>query len=323
MIDKNDRVRIARRQAGASSSQSGQGLSPLGGDRDEFASRARGPFLSSSHAHWVSQGRLVRRRLDGTGELELLATGARPGTRVAGAAVPGAPVLLAYVTAPDASGTPRAKLWIEGGKVEDLSGDGSGASSVALVAQTSGYLALMLDGRSSMTPLLARKITRADRRISLQNEVVVWVGASAQSTTEVFGASLGDDVWAFVPIEQDVLHFGLAQIHIGESPRVDLPATFTTYPNGLNSASMGAAAMCDKLAVAYAVPSSREPGSRAELVLSWLGPNGLDPGEVVARGGIFMDVSLAKVSDGGLLVYTADQRTWAVSLRCREQAVKD
>jgi hypothetical protein len=293
-------------------------IEPLNRQRDEFVWHARGPFVSKTHAHWVSQGRLVRRRLDATSGLEVLSRDARTGTRVAGSARQGAPLLLAYITAPDASGTARAKLWVEGGQIHDLTPDGAGASSVALVPQRSGTLALTLDGRSSMTPMHARKIESASSPLS-REDVVVWVGASAQANTELFGAALGEDAWAFVAIEQDVLHFGLARIHIGSEPRVDSPATFTTYPNGINSAPVAAATLCNKLAVAYAVPASPKPRAPAEIVLSWLGPHGLDPGEVVARARSFTNISMTSVKGGGLLVYTAPPRTWAVSLRCRDR----
>jgi hypothetical protein len=52
-------------------------------------------------------------------------------------------------------------------------------------------------------------------------------------------------------------------------------------------------------------------------VLAELGPRGLERGTVVARAKAFADASLAAVSGGGLLAYTADHRTWAAAVRCR------
>jgi len=318
LIDKQDTLRLARRGPLPKGDKPGSSpLHALEAERAAFAPYGRGPAVSNGHAYWVSRGRLVRRRIDGRGELEVLAKDARSGTRVAAAPRSGATPLVAYVTAPDADGTPHARLWTEGGPSVALTPDGAGTSSVALVAQRDGWMALTLDGRSGMTPLHARRVTREGAKLVLGPDLVAWVGSSAQSTTEIAALGRGDEVWAFVAIEIDVLHFGLAQIRIGRVPRLDVPAKFLNFANGINTSPVAGASLCGRAALVYARPSHGAPGAPQELVLAELGPDGLGGGQVVARSKAFADASFAAVDGGALLAYTADHRTWAASVRCR------
>lgn len=323
MVDRQDKVLLARRDATAAGQRSAStAVKPLDRKREDFVPYARGPALVRDYAYWVRKGQLVRARLDGSGGTEVLASDARNGTRVSGSAFGAGGALIAYITPPNAQGALLAKLWVEGGKSLDLTPEGAGTSSVTWVEQSNGWMALSLDGRSGMTPLHARRITPNGASVSLLPDVVIWIGASAQATTEVFAAATGDDVWAFVPIEQDVTHFGLAQIPVGAEPHMDVQATFATYPNGLNTAPVAAASLCGKTAVAFAQPVDEKPNASQELILGTLGKDGLEGGEVVAKARSFADASLAPVQGGGLLVYNAEHRTWAVSLRCRPSAAK-
>jgi len=318
LVDKRERVHVARRGPLARVARpSPTPLAALELPRDALAPYARGPAITGPHAYWISQGRLVRRRLDNEGSVEVLTRDARSGTRVAAAAGAVAPAMVAYVVKPDAERTPRARLWIEGSATIELTPDGSGASSVALAAQKNAWIALVLDGRSGMTPLHARRIVRRGKRVALGPDVVAWVGASSQSTTEVMSAARGDDIWGLVAIERDVLHFGLAQIHIGREPHMDSAAEFVPFANGINTTAVASASFCGRTMVIFARPSSAQPGAPQELVLAELSERGLLPGEVVARSRAFADASLASIEGGALLCYTADHRTWAATLRCR------
>jgi hypothetical protein len=116
-----------------------------------------------------------------------------------------------------------------------------------------------------------------------------------------------------------VTHFGLAQIRIGREPRLDVPASWVLFPNGINTSPVTAATVCGRQAVVYARPSTAAPFAPQELVLAELGPDGLEGGDVVVRAKAFADASLASVEGGGLLAYTADHRTWAASIRCRRR----
>ncbi len=319
LVTKTDAVLVAKRGAFASGPSPGRtAIAPLDREKKELAPYGRGPAVAGAFAYWVSQGRLVRRRIDGSGTLEVLATDARSSTRVVAAAQKGARPFAIYVARPETpEDPPLARLLVEGEKPRTITPDGAGASSVALAAQGSGWMLLAIDGRSGMTPLHARRIRFQNGRLVLGADQVAWVGAGSQSTTEVFAAAVGEDVWAFLPIERDVVHFGLAQIHIGREPRVDVPATFLPFPNGANTSPVATASICGKTVVAFARPAGKEPGSPQELVLGELGANGVERGTVIVRSKAFADASLAGFSGGGLLAYTADHRTWAAALRCR------
>lgn len=319
MMDRQDKVMIARRgRLSTATHRAPTSITALDRKKEDFVPYARGPAVVGDFAYWVRKNELVRARLDGSGALQVLASDARNGTRVVGGSGLGVSALVAYITRPDSQGALHSKLWLEGGKTLELTPEGAGSSSVAMVAQRAGWMVLSLDGRSGMTPLHARRITPQGNGVSLAADVVVWVGASAQATTEVFAAATDDEVWAFVPIEQDVMHFGLAQIGVGSEPRMDVPVTFASYANGLNTAPAAAASICGRTTAVFAAPESAAPGAPQELMLAALGKDGLEAGEVVAQAKSFADVSLAAVTGGGLIVYNAERRIQAVSVRCRQ-----
>lgn len=322
LVDKVGHVALAKKGATPTGSAASKPtFSAIDRPRDEFMPFARGPALAGGFAYWVKDENLVRARISGSdAEPEVVAKEARKGARVAAAEARDGTPLVAFITKPDSSGAPHAKLWA-GGKLLDLTPEGAGASSVALVRAGSHLMAISLDGRSGMTPLHARLVSReAAGAFTLGPDVVAWVGASAQATTEVFATAVEGDVWAFVPIEQDLTHFGLAQIHLGSEPRLDAPVAFLTYQAGTNSAPVAAGVACGRGAVAFAEPEDAAPKSPQRLMLAALGSNGLEPGEVVARGRSFANVSLGAVGPAALLVYTADHRTWARTVRCRDRA---
>jgi hypothetical protein len=322
MIDKNDRVLLAARHGLPSAAHPAPSpLDKLERTRDDFAPHGRGPAVLAGFAYWVSQGRLLRSRVSGVGEPEVLARDARNGTRVAAAEGPEGAGIVAYITTIGSGDAPHAKLWTTAGKTYDLTAEGAGTSSVSLVTQQRGWMAITLDGRSGMTPLNARVLLRSGTsEITLGADVVSWVGASAQATTEVFAAATNDDLWAFVPIEQDVTHFGLARIHVGTKPRLDVPASFITYPNGTNSAPVAVASVCGRTTLVFAQPASAEPNAPEELLLTTLENGELEPAELVANGRAFANASLAPLPGGALLVYRVLHRTLARTLRCRRDS---
>jgi hypothetical protein len=291
----------------------GERLSRVPRGRDAFR-LSRGPAIAGEHAYWTSNGRLLRRPLSG-GALEVLADDAQSGGRVAALPKTDAhPALAVYLA--QRGDDLKAQLWVEGGSGQTLTPEGAAASSVGLAPTASGALALSLEGRTGMTPVHARPLRFVDGKARLDDDVVIWVAGGAQSLTEIAGASRDGDPWAFVPMEQDVTHFGLAQLHVGPKPKMGTPVVWRQYPNGVDPAPLAAAAACKTHLVIYVRPSEARPGSPQELHLSELMEKGLGPSRVIARGHSFADVSLAERPKGLLVSYVADDRTWALSMDC-------
>lgn len=111
MIDRNDELHVAKRAALSSSPHPERArFAHISGGPNDFFAVARGPLLLRGKAYWVRDGKLVRRVLDGSAPLEILATDARNGTRVAGADVAGAPAHALYVTRPKMTTRQRARV---------------------------------------------------------------------------------------------------------------------------------------------------------------------------------------------------------------------
>ncbi|HVR18443.1 MAG TPA: hypothetical protein VMS65_02060 [Polyangiaceae bacterium] len=279
-----------------------------------FAVLGRSPAVAGGFAYWVTGGRLVRRRADGSGELEPLSDDARDGTRVAAAAIKTG-VAVAYVTRPDAEGTSRVKLWLGPGRTVTLTPEGAGASSVAIAPLDARLIAVSIDARSAMTPVHARSISvDGAGPPELGPDVVAWIAGPAHSFTEVSAGSDGTNAWALLPIERDASHFGLATVPLGSEPAMDAPVAFLDYENGIDLAPVATARLCGKPYVALARPTAAAPHSPQELVLA---PIAGGQTAIVANAAGFAAVSLAAVPEGGLVVYVADGRTWARGLECR------
>lgn len=298
-------------------------LEPVAAVESEGFVHGPGPAVVEGRAYYVHRSKLWRRGTLKGGPPQALADGARDGTRVSA---------LAWKTAGSARGAAArhavafiaeegsrlvAKLWLEGSPALLLTPEGSMTSTVSLAQAGPVLLAISLEGRTGMSPLHARAVTLTGSQPSLGEDVVVWVGGTAQRTTEV--TALGTDrdgAWAFLPLERDITHFGLARISIDRVPGMDNQATWRTYPNGIDPAPTAPGSLCGERVVVYARPSDSAPGSPQELHLSRLGPTGLSASQTVAYAVTFANVSLAPIDGGALVVYTADGRTWALTVRC-------
>ena len=273
--------------------------------------------MLDGYAYWISKTRLVRRRIDRISTLDELARAARDGTRVSAARAGDRPSA-AYI-GQGASGL-VARLWVEGQAERELSPEGSAANSVALVTPTASELiAVTLEGRTAMTPVHGRRIQIAkDGSTRLADDVVVWVGSSAQPLTELTAlASSAGDVWAFSAIERDITHFGLARIRVGSPPSSNAEASWRDYPNGMDPAPIAAANVCGEPVVIFAQPSEARPHAPQELHLAMNRPEALGASQVVARARAFSDVSIAALEAGALISYVADRRTWGLTVRCK------
>ncbi len=321
MIDRNDELHVARRAALSTSPHPERArFAPVSGGANDFFAVARGPLLLRGKAYWIRDGKLVRRVLDSSTPLEILADDARNGTRVAGADIAGAPAHAVYVTRPKSEAAPpRASLWVEGAGSVALSPEGAGASSVAAASTGEDLFAIAIDARSAMTPLHGRRVHFKAGKPELAPDVVMWVGASSQTLSEVFASTTPFGVRAFLPIERDVSHFGLVTLELGTEPRMDPKAVWRGYPNGIDVAPVASAAFCGAAFVAYVRPANPAPDAPEVLELAEISEAYLGPPEVVSTARGFSNLSLAAASNSAILAYVADYQTFATTLRCKHQ----
>jgi hypothetical protein len=289
-------------------------------------SLGRGPAISSDRAHWVTRGQLVRRRFGDSGSagpLEVLATDARNGTRAAvpqpvrGQKLAPLPPAVAYVVRPAKEDGPLiAKLWVEGAGALTLTPEGSSTQSVSLVHLPDGLLAVSIQARLAMSPVHARRIRFAGKTPLLGEDMVVWVGGSSQSLTEL-AVLPGEknELWGFLPHERTITEFGLARLDITTAPSMDTPTHWVTYPNGLDPAPVDGGYLCGQPVVVFAQPASPEPGSPQELVVRTVRRG--EPGvQSLAQAKAFYEVSFSEVEGGALVAFVADWVSWAVTVRC-------
>lgn len=282
----------------------------------------RGPAVVGDRAYWITQGRVVRRKLRG-GALEVIAEDAQNGSRVAGPAPMRAddlapiPPTIAYIVRAKKEGGPLgAKLWVEGGQTRELTPEGSSTHSVTLVHTKQGALALSVQARMSMTPVHARPIEFVKNKPVLHEDVVVWVGGGVQPMTEMaILPGTGNKLWGFIPHEESITRFGLARLDINAKPDMKTPTSWVFYPNGLDPAPADGGYLCGQPIVAYVEPQNSEPDAAQRLVLRQVGGPAL--AQVVAEATAFFDISYAEVPRGGLVAYVADWVTWAATVRCK------
>jgi len=318
MVNRNDDVQVAKRGPLAAGSRSGKAqFSAVRGGPADFFAVARGPLVLREYAYWIKDGKLVRRPLDNGKPLQVLATDARNGTRVAGADVPDAPAHAFYVSNPrDDEAPPRAKLWVEGAESLTISPEGAGASSIAVAGAGRNLFSVAIDARSAMTPMHGRVVRFSGGKPELDSDIVMWVGSTSQTLSEVFVSSTPFGVRAFLPIERDVSHFGLVMLDLGSEPRLDPKTTWRGYPNGLDVAPVASGAFCGSAFVAYTRPETPSPDARQVLEVAEIQSSGLGPAEVVDSALGFANVSLASGTNFATLAYVADSRTIATTLRC-------
>ena len=312
-ITRDDQLLWARR--------SGSTFGTVEAPASAFAKYGRGPSLSKTHAYWVSEsGRLLRGDLK-SGKVESLFDRARAGTRTAVQTSQGRD-LVAFVA--QIGEDPMAYAWASPGsgkaEVLQLSPDGSTATSVTLVAGKPHPRAIILEGRTSMSPVHARTIRITARRVTLEPDEVVWVGPPSHVLTEIHAiAQPSGDCAAFLPTAKDFNDFGLAQLSIakdgGECPAPE----WQVFPNGLDPAPVATEFMCEDEYLLFARPSEQHPRSPQELHLARLAGSRPASGEIIARSRAFNDVSLAAIPEGATVVWTADKRTWGMVLRCPEE----
>lgn len=310
LLTRDDEVLISKRSAH---------FPKVKGTINDFFAVARGPLVLRGKAYWVKEGKLVRRALDNATPLESLAGDARNGTRVVGADLPDAPAHALYIDNPSGDAAPRAKLWVEGAGISTISPEGAGASSVAAVASGGDLFVVAIDARSAMTPMHGRRVHFKSGQPELGPDVVMWVGATSQTFSEVFAGSTPLGVRAFLPIERDTSHFGLVMLDLGTEPHMDPRTLYHGYPNGIDVAPVASVALCGSAFVAFVRPETRDPDQGSVLEIAEITANGLGPPELVDKARGFSNVSLASATSTAVLAYVADFRTFATTLRCNKK----
>jgi hypothetical protein len=283
----------------------------IGRGQSAFFSVARGPAVSPTHVYWITKGKLVRRALSG-GELEVLSSDAREGTRVA---VVGPPDVVAYITEPVGKQDSLARLRLPDGRKLELTPEGAAASSVSLSRVGEDVVASYIDGRSGMTPVHARRLRGSSG--ALDPDVVVWVSGATQGMTEISSVGTPDVSWLMLPVERDASRFGLATLAVDKNPKMDPPLRWRTYENGLDRSPVAGAVLCGEPVALYVRPESATPNAHQELVISSLSLDETASSEPLATARGFADVSLYPTPEGGVLAYVADRRTWARLVRCK------
>jgi hypothetical protein len=298
-----------------------------------------------SRAYWISHGRLVRRNFSrnasgqaNAGPLEVLASDAYDATRVAVRTVDTGTArdLVAYIARPiRPRGDRHARLWVENttekdageaaGRSFDLSEEGSGASSVALAGIGTRTWAVSLDARVVMSPVHARAIDLIDgNAIRYGQDVVVFVGDAQAAHTDIGLVISGGEPVALFPLPKDVEGFGLARVAVGREPRLDSPAVWTMFPNGVDPALFAVRHLCGNEWVAYVRPTEATANAPSLLVLAPLDGVALGPEIPVATVMHFTSLAFAAGEDmpaakrkAGWLAWSADGRSWACALRCQ------
>lgn len=297
----------------------GKTFTPLDEPPERFAKYGRGPAVTERAAYWITaDNRLLRGARPGQ-EPTVISESARSGTRVSALTAQGRD-LVAFIR--DVDEDPRAFVWAEKDEIVQVSADSSSATSVEIVAGKPHPHVLVLEGRTGMSPLHYREVRVTKRQLTVMPDEVIWVGPGSQPLTELQTLSQPEgETLALLATSRDVTHFGLAHFIVTNQGKPDTPA-WRAYPNGIDPAPVAAEHLCGRDYVVYATPTEVRPRSPQELRIARVVGGDLAEEEVLARSRAFNDVSLAASSDGAVLSWTADRRTWGVVLGCPPPAAK-
>jgi hypothetical protein len=264
-------------------------------------------------------GEIHRAGLGGEGD-HVVASG-RKGTRAAAGLLGGTHVALAYLASRKTSEGWVSEAWLA---VDDepptrLSEDGAGATAIALGSRGASLLALGVDARSALTALHARPIAY-DHGVRLGEDVVVFVGGPGdRGVAAALALPPGRPGWGLLPIARDVADFGLAVVTLEDPPRVDEPAMWSMYPNGIDPAPLAVATHGERTWVARVRPENAEPGAPRVLELGEVTDRGeFAPQALVPTGEKPAEVDLATGPQGDLwLAWVDASGAWVERLACR------
>ncbi len=281
----------------------------------DFARYGRGPALTEKSAYWVNRrGEVMRASFDEKSSPARIAEKARSGARVSALRV-GKRDLVAFVSEVDERSS--SYLWTSTGELVPLTPDVSGATSVTLVPNGTTPLALTLEGRTSMSPVHAQQLRVAPQRVNVPSDQVIWVGPGAEPLTELAAVpTTQGKTLALLATAHTITDFGLGHFVVEPSPQIVSTVDWLPYPNGIDPAPVAAQTLCGAPYVFFARPSDSRPRSPQELRVARVDDGKVGDGEVIVRSRAFNDISVAPRPSGAVLSWTADHRTWAMTLGC-------
>lgn len=268
--------------------------------------------IAGRFAYCQGPGGPIYRTTIGKTDTKQVAT-SRSGTRIAAAALGDDHAVVVFLQSHRTTEGEvlQAFAVLDDGESVRLSDEGAGATTVRMVQRGQGAVALYLDTRTAMVPVHARPVTLKGSELSLGEDAVVFVGGAPERGIDFTAASAGADVFALVPMPKDTLEFGMAAIPIDDPPKMDVPATWSLYPNGLDPAPIDAESGASEAWVARMVPRDRSPSAPRVLELGRLGKGGhFRSLGIVAQGRHVTDIAVHGDGAGVWIAYGDTTSTW-------------
>lgn len=310
---------IRRKDGELATVRLGDKPTPLADDGVAFArgKTAVAPRGTGAAAYFVDAGKLVRRVVDDagkTGPAEVLAEDAEEYPPHA-AGLPAGDVVAYVARRTSKDGERRARLWVDGKGISDLSPDGSGAASVFLVPLgASRIAAVWMDQRAALAPIHGAWLELSPEP-KIEREGVTWIAPPSELSSVVTAVRVGDAIVAFTAVPKDGSTFGLAAVPVSEHPHDD--AVWLDYPNGLDPAPVVPLVLCDRPMVALVRPVARPIDAPRVLELATVEATGVvTPRLELARAGRIDHVTAWGTRDHGWVAWAGDGRTRVRRVRC-------
>lgn len=248
-------------------------------------------------------------------------TKGRPGTRIVAAPLAGEHSVVAFLLPRRTTEGNVLEAWAAADTAAPIriSDDGSGATAVDLATQGEKVLAFTIDARAAMTPMHGRQLVWENGKMNALPDVVVHVGGAPQPGIVGQLAHTGASLWALVPMPEDASTFGMAILPIADPPKMDVKATFSGYPNGIDPAPVASAEGQGKTYVARVRPKTKEFHAPSVVELGSLSSAGAFTSlMLLGEGRPLRDLTLAVDGKGTVwLSYGDATGTWLERIRCK------
>ncbi len=244
----------------------------------------------------------------------------RPGTRISAAALgpDHAVVAMLDVRHTTEGEMTQAFVTLDDGETVRLSDEGAGATSVRLVARGDRAAAIYIDARTSMIPLHARMVGLKQDALSLESDVVLFVGGPPERSADFAVTVTGRALFALLPVGRDASAFGMAAVPVVPPFHTDVTPTWSMYPNGLDPAPIAGdlevATLHDAGGsggwVARVRPEAESPGSARVLELGRIDEAGVfEARSILARNRSITDIALASDTYASVWILYGDATT--------------